>query len=351
MHWQNYHPTQIVFRRLQFSKIRRCMVSPETRHISHFGLTVYQGSKRISYVLDERYVRYEEEPHLPWCLELNSHENWPRIPLKIFNHEQLHLVAAVINGIFSYFKTNDMFGVRANLTFLDVSNSVAMKLGKNPSLFNYEQLLLAAHVIIDFLRAQFVPSDVVFMAPYIQQLSMMGRALQDLSKLQVFSMPRLDRFSLNPFNNLKQRTYNNCWWCNMFSRALWASNRWYVGESSKVCRIVARTHRRHIQVSDFWNEDRVMAPAVARSIRSCTHEFRCQRPARWINWTRNGLRKSIEKLPFSHDIRELTRHINRLSKVCIPILTFSALEGDWAYCEHQTAPSTSKFNKLSHQPP
>lgn len=90
---------------------------------------------------------------------------------------------------------NGMFGIKENLVFLDVAGTVSVRIGKNPSWYNYGQLRLAVHVIIDLLRARFSPSDIVFMAPYLQQSSMMRRALLDLSRTPALSEFQLENIS------------------------------------------------------------------------------------------------------------------------------------------------------------
>lgn len=96
-----------------------------------------------------------------------------------------------------------MFGLMKNLVFLDVAGTSAVRIGKNPSLFNYGQLRLAAHVIVDLLRANFSTSDIVFMAPYIQQISMMRRALLDLSRTSTLSSLELEKVSCISYDTMQ----------------------------------------------------------------------------------------------------------------------------------------------------
>ena len=96
-----------------------------------------------------------------------------------------------------------MFGIKENLVFLDVAGTMTVRIGKNPSWYNYGQLRLAVHVIIDLLRARFKTSEIVFMAPYLQQLSMMRRALLDLSKVPVFSELQLQNISCMSYDTMQ----------------------------------------------------------------------------------------------------------------------------------------------------
>lgn len=98
---------------------------------------------------------------------------------------------------------NGIFGIKENLIFLDIAGSVALRIGRNPSLFNYDQLRLAVHVLIDLLRARFSPSDIVFMAPYSQQLSMMRRALLEISRTPTLSILELQRISCVSYDNMQ----------------------------------------------------------------------------------------------------------------------------------------------------
>ena len=98
---------------------------------------------------------------------------------------------------------NGMFGIQENMIFLDVDGSVAQRIGKNPSLLNYDQLRLAVHVIIDLLKAHFSPSDITFMAPYTQQLSMMSRALQDVSRVPTLSALKLHEIQCISYDTMQ----------------------------------------------------------------------------------------------------------------------------------------------------
>lgn len=96
-----------------------------------------------------------------------------------------------------------MFGLETNFIFLDVSNSIATRIGKSPSLVNYQQLRLGVHVIIDILRAHFAPDKVVFMAPYTQQLPLMRRALKDVSQQAAFLTLGLDQVACVSYNTIQ----------------------------------------------------------------------------------------------------------------------------------------------------
>ena len=62
---------------------------------------------------------------------------------------------------------NGMFGIREKITNLSVDHSIVLRIGRNPSLFNYEQLRLVILVLIDILRAGFGPKDVILMTTYL----------------------------------------------------------------------------------------------------------------------------------------------------------------------------------------
>lgn len=55
---------------------------------------------------------------------------------------------------------------KKNFVFLNVVGTIVMRIGRNFFLYNYDQLRLAVHIIVEYLKARFSPSDIVFMAPY-----------------------------------------------------------------------------------------------------------------------------------------------------------------------------------------
>lgn len=132
--------TRITFQRLPIFKTG-LMVRSESRQISCFRTNSIFGLTEHLLILDERYIRSQGKPHFLRYFQFGSH-----------------------------------------------------KIGKNPSLFNYEQLCLAAHVIIDLSRASFRVQAIfaLSIAAYFQQLLMTQHALQDLSQLSVFLTLKLE---------------------------------------------------------------------------------------------------------------------------------------------------------------
>ena len=49
---------------------------------------------------------------------------------------------------------NGMFGIRENLIFLDVNHSIALRIGRNPLLFSYEQLRMVVQIFASHTSAR-----------------------------------------------------------------------------------------------------------------------------------------------------------------------------------------------------